>query len=107
MKIFHNAFSRKSKFKKKKKIKLIKENLLGSWFWKAQRTYFLKPIFENLLRKQFVKHLLKTSSKARFVIVFKNYCLKRCENCGLKSVVEKHVFSVSKKKKMCLVSWFK
>ena len=27
------------------------------------------------------------------------YCLKRCENCGLKSVVEKHVFSVSKKKK--------
>ena len=28
-----------------------------------------------------------------------NTALKRCENCGLKSVVEKHVFSVSKKKK--------
>ena len=37
--------------------------------------------------------------RAHLVIVFKNCCLKRCENCGLKSVVEKHVFSVSKKKK--------
>ena len=36
-----------------------------------------------------------------------NTALKRCENCGLKSVVEKHVFSVSKKKKKWLVSWFK
>ena len=44
---------------------------------------------------------------ACLVIEFKNYCLKRCERCGLKSVVEKRVFSVYKTKKMCLVSWFK
>ena len=37
--------------------------------------------------------------RARLVIVFKNCCLKRCENCGLKSVVEQHVFSVNKTKK--------
>ena len=37
--------------------------------------------------------------KARLVIVFKNCCLKKCENCGLKSVVEKHIFSVNKTKK--------
>ena len=42
--------------------------------------------------------------RARLVIVFKNCCLKRCENCGLKSVVEQRVFSVNKTKKMCLVS---
>ena len=36
---------------------------------------------------------------ARLVIVFKNCCLKKCENCGLKSVVEKRVFSVNKTKK--------
>ena len=36
---------------------------------------------------------------ARLVIVFKNCCLKRCENYGLKSVVEKHIFSVNKIKK--------
>ena len=30
---------------------------------------------------------------------FKNYCLKRCENYGLKSVVKKRVFSVYKTKK--------
>ena len=77
VKNFHNAFSRKSKFKKKKKIKLIKENLLGSWFWKAQRTYFLKPIFENLLRKQFVKHLLKTSSKGSFGYSFQKLLFKK------------------------------
>ena len=34
------------------------------------------------------------------VIVFKNCCLKRCENCGLKSVIEKRVFSVNKTKKV-------
>ena len=38
--------------------------------------------------------------RARLVIVFKNCCLKRCENCGLKSVVEKRVFSVNKTKKV-------
>ena len=36
---------------------------------------------------------------ARLVIEFKNCCLKRCENCGLKNVVEKRVFSVNKTKK--------
>ena len=45
-------------------------------------------------------------ARARLVIVFKNCGLKRCENCGLKSIVEKCVFGVCKKKK-CLVSWFK
>ena len=30
---------------------------------------------------------------------FKNCCLKRCENCSLKSIVEKRVFSVYKTKK--------
>ena len=38
-------------------------------------------------------------SRARLVIEFKNFCLKRCENCGLKSVVEKRVFSFYKTKK--------
>ena len=48
------------------------------------------------------------SLRACLVIVFKNCCLKRCENYSLKSVVEKHVFSVrKKKKKKCFVSWFK
>ena len=37
--------------------------------------------------------------RARLVIEFKNCCLKRCENCSLKSVVEKRVFSVYKTKK--------
>ena len=37
--------------------------------------------------------------RVRLVIVFKNCYLKRCENCGLKSVVEQHVFSVNKTKK--------
>ena len=36
---------------------------------------------------------------AHLVIEFKNCCLKRCENCGLKNVVEKRVFSVYKTKK--------
>ena len=36
---------------------------------------------------------------ACLVIEFKNYCLKRCENCSLKSVIEIHVFSVYKTKK--------
>ena len=45
--------------------------------------------------------------QTRLVIEFKNGCLKRCENCSLKSVIEIHVFSVYKTKKMCLVSWFK
>ena len=47
-------------------------------------------------------------SRARLVIEFKNFCLKRCENCGLKSVVEKNVLVfIKQKKKKCLVSWFK
>ena len=33
------------------------------------------------------------------VIELKNYCLKRCENCGLKNVVEKCVFRIYKTKK--------
>ena len=37
--------------------------------------------------------------RARLVIVFKNCCLKRCENCGLKNVVKKRIFSVNKTKK--------
>ena len=37
--------------------------------------------------------------RARLVLVFKNYCIKRCENYGLKSVVKKSVFSVNKTKK--------
>ena len=37
--------------------------------------------------------------RARLVIEFKNCCLKRCENCSLKSVIEIHVFSVYKTKK--------
>ena len=69
-------FQGNQSLKKKKKIKLIKENLLGSWFWKAQRTYFLKPIFENLLRKQFVKHILKTSSKGPFGHSFQKLLFK-------------------------------
>ena len=36
---------------------------------------------------------------ACLVIELKNYCLKRCENCSLKSVVEKMFFSVYKTKK--------
>ena len=35
----------------------------------------------------------------RLVIEFKNYCLKRCEKCGLKSVVEKYVLVFIKQKK--------
>ena len=35
---------------------------------------------------------------AGLVIKFKNCCLKRYENCGLKIVVEKCVFSVYKTK---------
>ena len=38
-------------------------------------------------------------ARARLVIVFKNCCLKRCENCGLKNVVKKRIFSVNKTKK--------
>ena len=34
--------------------------------------------------------------RACLVMEFKNYCLKWCENCDLKSVVEKCVFSVYK-----------
>ena len=41
---------------------------------------------------------------ACLVIEFKNYCLKRCESCGLKNVVEKRVFSVYKTKKKCV--WY-
>ena len=45
---------------------------------------------------------LRTVSRmiwALLVIEIKNYCLKRCENCSLKSVIEKRVFSVYKTKK--------
>jgi len=42
----------------------------------------------------------KKKIRARLVIEFKNYCLKKCENCGLKSIVEKRVFDVCKKKKL-------
>ena len=44
------------------------------------------------------KYILETL-RARLVIEFKNYCLKRCENCSLKSVIEIHVFSIYKTKK--------
>ena len=37
--------------------------------------------------------------RARLAVVFKNCCLKRCENYGLKSIVEQRVFSVNKTKK--------
>ena len=40
-------------------------------------------------------HLLR----AHLAVVFKNCCLKSCENCGLKTVVEQRVFSVNKTKK--------
>ena len=36
---------------------------------------------------------------ACLVIEFKNFCLKRCGNCSLKSVVKIHVFSVYRTKK--------
>ena len=36
---------------------------------------------------------------ARLAVVFKNCCLKSCENCSLKSVIEQRVFSVNKTKK--------
>ena len=35
----------------------------------------------------------------RLVIEFKNCCLKKCENCDLKSIVEIRVFSVYKTEK--------
>ena len=37
--------------------------------------------------------------QTRLVIEFKNGCLKRCENCSLKSVIEIYVFSFYKTKK--------
>ena len=37
--------------------------------------------------------------RARLVIEFKNCYLKRCENCGLKSVVEKRILLFIKQKK--------
>ena len=43
-------------------------------------------------------------SRARLVIEFKNFCLKRCENCGLKSVVEKNVLVFIKPKKK--IVWY-
>ena len=49
-----------------------------------------------------VCHVL-ANFRACLVVVFKNCCLKRCENCYLKSVVEQRVFSVNKTKKICLV----
>ena len=47
----------------------------------------------------FLLYFHSKTPRARLVIVFKNCCLKRCENCGLKSVVEQRVFSVNKTKK--------
>ena len=48
------------------------------------------------------------TAKGLFGHRVQNGNLKRCENCGLKSIVEKYVFGVcKKKKKKCLVSWFK
>ena len=35
----------------------------------------------------------------RLVMEFKNYCLKRCENCSLKGIIEKRVFNGYKTKK--------
>ena len=37
--------------------------------------------------------------RVRLVMKFKNYCLKKCENCSLKSIVEKRVFNGYKTKK--------
>ena len=37
--------------------------------------------------------------RARLVIEFKNYCLKRCEKYGLKSVIEKRFLVFIKQKK--------
>ena len=54
-----------------------------------------------------IKNEFSSIIKGRLVIEFKNYCLKRCENCSLKSVIKIHIFSVYKTKKMCLVLWFK
>ena len=42
--------------------------------------------------------------RARLVIEFKNYCLKRCEKYGLKSVIEKRVLVFIKQKKKCV--WY-
>ena len=39
------------------------------------------------------------TAKGPFGHRVQNGCLKRCENCGLKSIVEKCVFGVCKKKK--------
>ena len=49
--------------------------------------------------KLFKHHLKIWKLRARLVIEFKNYCLKRCEHCSLRSVVEIRVFSVYKTKK--------
>ena len=43
--------------------------------------------------------ILREVIRARLVKEFKNCYLKRCENCNLKSVIEKRVFSVYKTKK--------
>ena len=45
------------------------------------------------------KSHLSPNPKGPFGHSFKNCCLKRCENCGLKNVVKKHIFSVNKTKK--------
>ena len=56
---------------------------------------------QQTIFKHHATNVLKIISDhwARLVIEFKNYCLKRCENCSLKSVIEIHVFSVYKTKK--------
>ena len=40
----------------------------------------------------------KSIEDVRLVTEFKNYCLKRCKNCDLKSVVEKYVLVFIKQK---------
>ena len=72
-------------------------------------TFFLFFLFWETMQEDFFSFLghnagglyfkAKRGTKGRLVIVFKNCCLKKCENCDLKSVVEQHVFSVNKTKK--------
>ena len=79
----------------------------------SQKDEFFLDYWLSLLNKIYfflgegIEHWLLKRLRARLVIEFKNCCLKRCENCSLKSVIEIYVFSVYKTKKMCLVSWFK
>ena len=53
----------------------------------------------TITHKQTNMKCKKLNHSGRLVIVFKNCCLKRYENCSLKSIIEIHVFSVYKTKK--------